>query len=101
MTLDGVESTMKFEWDEQKRLINLQRHGIDFVGVSEVFDDPNALTVLDDRFAYGEVRFVTFGLLSGRIVSVVHLEADEVFRIISVRKAEKDEQIEYYKQIGN
>ncbi len=35
---------MKFEWDANKRQINLQRHGIDFIGVSEVFDDPNALT---------------------------------------------------------
>lgn len=51
---------MKFEWDEQKRLINLQRHGFDFVGISEVFDDPNALTIWDDRFDYGESRFITF-----------------------------------------
>lgn len=90
---------MKFEWDENKRQVNWQRHGIDFVGVCEVFDDPNAITILDDRFDYGENRFITFGLLNGRIVSVVHTEADEIIRIISVRKAEKDEQIEYYKQI--
>lgn len=92
---------MRFEWDEGKRLINLQKHGFDFVGVSEVFDDLNALTILDNRFDYGEIRYLTFGLLNGRLVSVIHTETDERIRIISIRKAEKDEELEYYRQIGN
>ena len=84
MTLFHIKTTMKFEWNENNRLINLQRHGFDFVGVSKAFDDPNALTVLDDRFNYGEIRFITFGSLNGRIVSVVHTESDEIIRIISL-----------------
>ncbi|CAN5277046.1 BrnT family toxin [soil metagenome] len=92
---------MKFEWDENKRRINLKRHGFNFQDVIGIFDDPNALTILDDRFDYGEIRFVTFGLLKNVLVSIVHTEDDKIIRIISVRKAEKDEEIEYYKQIGN
>ena len=88
---------MKIEWDENKRLINLKRHGFDFSDAVDVFQ-PDALTILDDRFDYEEVRYITFGLLSGRVVAVAHTEEDEVIRIISVRKAEKDEEIEYYKQ---
>ena len=59
---------MKFERDEQKWLINISRHGFDFQDVTEIFDDPNALTILDDRFDYGEVRFITFGLLKNVLV---------------------------------
>jgi hypothetical protein len=53
---------MKFEWDEEKRLSNIEKHGFDFVGVEKVFEGETA-TILDDRFDYGEERFVTFGHL--------------------------------------
>ena len=92
---------MKFEWDERKRRKNISRHGFDFQDVTSIFDDPDALTILDDRFDYGETRFLTFGFLNNVLISIVHTENDEIIRIISVRKAEKDEEIEYYKQIGN
>ncbi|MEP7037097.1 MAG: BrnT family toxin [Acidobacteriota bacterium] len=72
-----------------------------FKDVIGIFDEPSALTILDDRFDYGEIRFVTFGLLKNVLVSIIHTEDDETIRIISVRKAEKDEEIEYYKQIAN
>jgi uncharacterized DUF497 family protein len=52
---------MEFEWDEEKRLSNIEKHGFDFVGIEKVFDGETA-TILDDRFDYGEKRFVTFGL---------------------------------------
>jgi uncharacterized protein len=46
---------MRFEWDENKRFINLQKHKIDFADVWNVFEN-EVYTVLDDRFDYGEVR---------------------------------------------
>lgn len=46
---------MRFEWDEQKRLLNLQKHGIDFVDVQKLFDD-EIYVIADDRFDYGENR---------------------------------------------
>lgn len=59
------------------------------------------VTVLDDRFDYGEERFVTFGLLDGRVVAIAHTETDEIIRIISVRKATKDEESSYFKEIAD
>ena len=91
---------MEFEWDEAKRKSNLRNHGIDFVGIEQVFEG-ETVTVLDDRFDYGEQRFVTFGLLDGRVVAIAHTETDEVIRIISVRKATKNEESSYFKEISD
>ena len=91
---------MKFEWDEQKRLINLQRHGIDFADVRTIFDRER-YTIIDNRFDYGEVRFFTLGLLNGRVIAVAHTETDEVIRIISARKANKYDQRKYFEKIRN
>ena len=89
---------MRFEWDESKRLINLNRHRIDFADVDKIFAG-ETLTLLDDRFAYEETRFVTFGLLFEKVVAVVHTEADDVIRVISIRRASKDEETTYFKEI--
>lgn len=91
---------MKFEWDEAKRRLNLRRHGIDFVGIEQAFAGAT-LTILDDRFEYGEERFVTFAVLEGRVVAIVHTETEEVIRIISVRKATKHEEGSYFKEIAD
>jgi len=91
---------VRFEWHEDKRQSNILKHGIDFVGIEEVFED-ETVTIFDDRFDYGEQRFVTLGLLSGRVVVIVHTETDEVIRLISVRKATKDEEISYFKEVSD
>jgi uncharacterized protein len=61
----------------------------------------DGLTLLDDRFDYGEIRFFTLGMLNGRVVAVSHTETDEVTRIISVRKASKNEEEIYDKESGD
>ncbi len=91
---------MRIECDEEKRQANLRKHGFDFYGVEVVFDG-ETLVILDDRFDYGETRFVTFGLFYGRVVAVTHLQTDDVIRIISVRKTTKNEQRRYFEQISN
>lgn len=91
---------MKFEWDEEKRFANITKHGFDFLGIETVYEG-ETVTVLDNRFDYGEERFVTFGLLEGRVVAVTHLETDKLIRIISVRKATSNEEKNYFKQITN
>lgn len=58
------------------------------------------VTVEDDRFNYGEIRFITLGLLESRVVVVVHTERENKIRIISVRKATKNERTEYFQQIA-
>lgn len=47
---------MRFEWDENKRLINIRKHGIDFADVPSIFE-LDTVTVIDDRFEYGETRY--------------------------------------------
>jgi uncharacterized protein len=91
---------MEFEWDEDKRLANIKNHGIDFIDVSEVFDG-DIVTIEDDRYSYGEQRFVTFGLLKGSVVAVVNTDRGEFIRIISVRKATKNEYRNYFQTIAD
>ena len=91
---------MEYEWDEAKRLTNLFKHGIDFIDILTVFDG-DVLTVEDDRYSYGEQRFVTFGLLQERVIAVVHTEREDCTRIISARKATKYEQRIYFEQLSN
>ncbi|MCP4338552.1 MAG: BrnT family toxin [Desulfobulbaceae bacterium] len=90
---------MEFEWDEEKRQVNIRKHGIDFVGVEELFAG-FTITMEDTRFEYDETRFITIGLLNGRIVVVVHTERQEAIRIISIRKATKYEERTYFEQIA-
>ena len=91
---------MRYEWDEAKRQSNIQKHGIDFAGIEKVFAGMT-LTIPDDRFDYGESRFITVGLLSGQVVVIAHTETDEAIRIISVRKATKNEEVSYFKELAD
>ena len=89
---------MNFEWDDIKRKSNIEKHGIDFIDAPMIFAG-YTLTIVDDRYDYGEERFVTFGILDGRVVSVVHTETEDLIRIISMRKATRNEEKEYFSQI--
>lgn len=89
---------MEFEWDEKKRIYNLHKHGIDFIGVDKLFDG-YTLSIEDDRTNYGEQRFITFGMMQECVVAVVHTECNDTIRIISIRKATKNEQRNYFSQL--
>jgi len=89
---------MNFEWDDTKRKSNIKKHGIDFINAQMIFAD-YTLTIEDDRSDYGEERFVTFGILDGRVVVVIHTETENLIRIISIRKATKYEEKAYFSQI--
>lgn len=91
---------MRFEWDEAKRESNILKHGFDFIDVKNVFEG-ETVTILDDRFDYAEDRFITLGLLGRRVVVIVHTETNDVIRIISARKATKNEEIRYFKEIAD
>lgn len=91
---------MRLEWDEAKRTANLQKHGIDFAGAEAVFAG-DTVTIEDERRNYGEQRFVTFGVLEGRIVAVVHTERANVIRIISIRKATHGETKSFLSSLSN
>ena len=83
--------TPRFSWNETKRRTNLSRHGLDFADVPKVFEG-STFTFEDDRFAYGEQRFVTLGYLADVAVSIVHLESPTQIHVISFRKATRHEE---------
>ena len=91
---------MEFTWSEVKRGTNIKAHGLDFIDAQSVFEGLT-YTFEDDRFSYGEQRFVTLGLLAGITVSVVHTENENEIRIISFRKATKRESQIYFDAIQN
>ena len=91
---------MQFAWSERKRASNVKDHGLDFVDAPSVFDG-FTFTYEDSRFAYGEQRFETLGLLAGVPVSIVHTQTDDEIRIISFRKATKHEANLYFSQVQN
>ena len=91
---------MRFEWDEKKRRINIRKHGIDFADVPAIFE-LDTVTVIDDRFEYGETRYQTLGLLKSRVILVVHTESETVIHIISARKATKYEEEIYFREISD
>ena len=58
---------MTYEWGDAKNRSNFAKHGLDFADAELVFAGP-CVTFVDNRFDYGEERFVTLGLLAGRPV---------------------------------
>jgi len=89
---------MKFEWDENKNAINIRNHKIDFVDVPGVFKG-GILIDYDDRNDYGEDRWIGMGLLHNIVVVVVFTEPrKDTIRIISARKANRNEQEKYYEK---
>ena len=90
---------MNIGWGESKRRRNLNKHGFDFADAPIVFAG-DIVTVEDDRWEYGEIRFITIGLLNGRAVVIVHTETDQVIHLISMRKATRNEERNYFQSIG-
>ena len=86
---------MKISWNDMKRRKNLHKHGLDFIDAELVFSGAT-VTFDDDRYEYGENRFITLGMLYGTVVVIAHTEKNDVIRIISMRKATKNEQKIYY-----
>ena len=91
---------MHFEWDEQKNQVNIRKHGLDFADAPAVFAGVT-FTFEDDRFDYEEQRFITLGILAGKVVVIAHTERDDKVRIISMRKATKYEQKLYFQGFTN
>jgi hypothetical protein len=61
---------MTITFDPSKRDLTLKHRGLDFARAGEVFAGQTA-TIVDDRFDYGETRFITAGYLDGRMVVTV------------------------------
>jgi uncharacterized DUF497 family protein len=82
-----------FEWNPEKARTNLQKHQLDFEEASTIFDDPEFITFLDEEHSDDEERYITIGLSNkNRLLLVAHTERDNTIRIISARKATKNEE---------
>jgi uncharacterized DUF497 family protein len=85
---------MIIDFDPAKQRATLQQRGLDMARAGEILSGP-AITFTEDRFAYGEMRLVTIGLLDGRMVVLVWTPRGPTCRVISLRKANAREQADY------
>ena len=86
----------RFEWDDEKARLNLVKHKIGFEAGLLVFDDPNISERPDDT-PYEE-RFKATGMVNDRLITAIYTDRPPRIRIISVRKASRDEQENYFAQ---
>lgn len=92
---------MRFIWDPLKARINNKKHRVSFEEALTVFMDPQALRIFDPDHSVLEERWVLLGLSSiHRYLVVIHVEKDEdVFRLVSARKANKGEIKKYLENL--
>lgn len=88
---------MPINYDENKRLLNIKNHGIDFIGCEVIFDNP-MLTQIDSRVYYGEERLQSYGILGDQVVFMVWTDRQKP-HIISIRPADKQETQKFIKAI--
>jgi len=89
---------MRFTWDENKNLSNIQKHKISFIQAAYVFSDPLRKEYYDERHSsHDEDRFIAIGLAENRLLFVSFSEPEpEITHIISARKTDSHERKFYY-----
>lgn len=90
--------TIRFEWDENKNTINKRKHKISFEEAKTVFYDAEALVIPDPEHSQDEERFIILGMSrQANLLVVCHCyrESETVIRIISARKATRNESVQY------
>jgi len=90
---------MRITFDPTKRDLVLAHRGLDFARADRVFAGLTA-TVVDDRFDYGETRFITAGLLDGRLIVMVWTQRGEARHIISMRHCHAKEEEIWRRRMG-
>lgn len=88
---------MDIVYDEAKNQANIAKHGVS-LAVAYEFDWGNALHIVDDRFAYGETRYMAVGYVGKRMHMMIYTRREDAFRIISLRKANTRERKKYGKE---
>ena len=93
-----LQSSLDFEWDENKRLTNIQKHGIDFEDAIGIWEDD--VVEVPSRSQHGENRLVAFGVLEDRMIAVVYTDREGARRIVSARRASRNEREDYEAALG-
>ena len=95
-SLQFMMGVMEIEWDPDKAISNLAKHGVSFREAGTVFGDPLAVTYFDPDHSEEEDRFLTFGHSSaGHLLVVSHTDREDCTRIISARWATRKERKSY------
>jgi uncharacterized protein len=81
------------EWDTRKAASNRRKHGIDFDEAIEVFYGPNLVRRSDRN---NEERWLAIGESEGRVIAVAFTWRGDTLRIISARRARKNEKRTYH-----
>lgn len=92
---------IEFEWDEKKNKVNAQKHGVSFDEARTVFYDENAIQFFDPEHSESENRFLLLGIsfkIKTLVVCHCFRQEETVIRIISARKADKDEEQVYWSE---
>jgi uncharacterized protein len=90
---------MDITFDAGKRALTLRRRSLDFARAGEVFEGRTA-TIVDDRFDYGETRFICAGHLEGRLVVMVWTQRGEARHINSMRRCHAKEEEIWLRRMG-
>jgi uncharacterized protein len=87
---------MQFEWDEEKRRYNIEKHGLDFQDAMMIWRKP-VLDPVAVRIVGLENRAAALGIVGDDeiIVVVIYTMRDSVRRIISARRARRNERKDY------
>ncbi len=91
---------LRFEWYKQEEKTNIKKHSVSFDEARTVFYDENAIQYFDPDRSEPEDRFILLGInFKLRILFVCHCfrESETVVRIISARKADHNEEDEYWR----
>ena len=86
---------MNVEWDSTKDRANQGKHGSSLEHAQAVFDDPDRIEFFDDR-DYGEERWVAIEAVGRTIMFVIYAMRGGDIRLISARKADRDDEADYY-----
>jgi uncharacterized protein len=83
---------MEFEWNSDKAKLNFEKHGVSFQEATTVFNDPLSVTFPDPDHSIGESRYVIIGISKlEQLLVVAHTDRREKIRVISARKATRQE----------
>ena len=91
---------MEIEFDPEKRERVLRIRGLDLAEAAELLSS-ECFTEADDRFDYGEQRWVSYGVLGGEVVACVWVDqGEDRVRIVTMRKANRNEQERYFRYVA-
>ena len=93
--VEKIINDQLFAWDDEKAELNWKKHRIKFDDAAQVFADENRIDYQDEEHSDFEDRYITIGRVE-KVLFVVYTERGAVTRLISARKADKNERRDYY-----